>query len=119
DVDDLPESLRQLSTTGLLRDEQPRTVERWIDAASGAGLIQVSNDEYRTLSLTPFGRDVMAGRVDEVQMAVPTARQPRSSRRRSPRQRQKGGSTSVPRVVDDRAFEAVFAALRAWRLDQA
>jgi ATP-dependent DNA helicase RecQ len=38
-VDDLPESLTRLSTTGLLRDEHPRTVERWIDAACGAGLI--------------------------------------------------------------------------------
>jgi hypothetical protein len=31
-IDDLPEPRTPLSTTGLLRDEHPRTVERWIDA---------------------------------------------------------------------------------------
>src|SRR5881396_331025 len=70
-IDELPESLTRLSTTGLLQDEHSRTVERWIDAASGAGLIQASDDEYRMLSLTPSGRDVMAGRVDDMLMAVP------------------------------------------------
>ena len=70
-TDEVPEALTRLSTTGLLDGEQPLALERWIDSASGAGLIQVSNDEYRTLSLTSLGREVMAGRVDEVQMAVP------------------------------------------------
>jgi ATP-dependent DNA helicase RecQ len=83
-VDDLPEPLTKLSTTGLLRHEEPRTVERWIDAAVAAGLIRTSNDQYRTLSLTPLGRDVMAGRVEEVAMAVPSV-SPWSGRRRSAR----------------------------------
>ncbi|HET9361141.1 MAG TPA: ATP-dependent DNA helicase RecQ [Vicinamibacterales bacterium] len=73
-VDDLPESLTKLSTTGLLRHEEPRTVERWIDAAAAAGLIRASDDQYRTLGLTPVGRDVMAGRLADVQMAVPSIR---------------------------------------------
>jgi ATP-dependent DNA helicase RecQ len=85
DVDDLPEPLTKLSTTGLLRHEQPRAVERWIDAASAAGLIRTSDDQYRTLSLTPLGRDVMAGRVDEVPMATPTVRPAASARRRAAR----------------------------------
>ena len=58
-IDDLPEPLTRLSTTGLLSGEPPATVERWIDSASGAGLIQVSSDEYRTLSLTSLGRDLL------------------------------------------------------------
>ena len=66
DVTDLPEPLTRLSTTGLLRDEAPRTIERWVEAACAGGLIRVSSDRYRTLSLTPRGRDVMAGRVEEV-----------------------------------------------------
>ena len=86
-VDDLPEPLTRLSTTGLLRTENPRTIEQWIDAASAAGLIRVSDDQYRTLSLTALGRNVMAGRLTEdVRMAVPVIRQP-SSIRRAPRRR--------------------------------
>jgi ATP-dependent DNA helicase RecQ len=80
-VDGLPDALTQLSTTGLLRDEQPATIERWIDAACGGGLIHVSNDEYRTLSLTPLGRDVMAGRVSSVELTVPRVRDTRVPRR--------------------------------------
>jgi hypothetical protein len=74
-----------LSTTGLLRDEDPRTIERWIDAVCAAGLVRASDDKYRLLSLTPLGREVMAGRVEDVQMTVPVRRAP--SRRRSPFQR--------------------------------
>jgi ATP-dependent DNA helicase RecQ len=85
-VDDLPEPLTRLSTTGLLRDQDPQTIERWIDAAGAAGLVRASDDQYRTLSLTPLGREVMAGRVEEVQMTVPGVR-PVKSRRRSPFQR--------------------------------
>jgi ATP-dependent DNA helicase RecQ len=83
ELDDLPEALTRLSTTGLLRGEQPRTVERWIDASCSAGLVRASEDQYRTLSLTPLGRDVMAGRVVELSMAVPVSRPPSLRRRRS------------------------------------
>jgi hypothetical protein len=74
-----------LSTTGLLRDQDPQTIERWIDAAGAAGLVRASDDQYRTLSLTPLGREVMAGRVEDVQMTVPVRRA--KSKRRSPFQR--------------------------------
>ena len=53
-LDELPPALTRLTTTGLLRNEEPRAVERWLDAACGAGLVRVSNDQYRTLSLTPW-----------------------------------------------------------------
>jgi ATP-dependent DNA helicase RecQ len=79
-LDDLPEPLTRLSTTGLLRDKAPRTIERWIEAACAGGLIRVSSDRYRTLSLTPHGRDVMAGRVEEVVLAPPADRAPRARR---------------------------------------
>ena len=72
-VDDLPPPLAGLSTTGLLRDEDPRLLERWIDAACGAGLVRTSADQYRTLSLTPAGREVMAGRADQVSLTVPAS----------------------------------------------
>ncbi len=39
--------------------ETPDALHGWIDACVAAGLIVVSNDQYRTLSLTPAGRDVM------------------------------------------------------------
>jgi ATP-dependent DNA helicase RecQ len=92
-LDDLPEPLTRLSTTGLLRDCDLRSVEGWIEAGCGAGLIQSSADKYRTLSLTPLGRDVMAGRVDNVRMVVPAeaALLARLGRRRGRRSRW-GGS---------------------------
>jgi ATP-dependent DNA helicase RecQ len=88
-LDDLPEPLTRLSTTGLLRDEAPRTIERWIEAACAGGLIRVSSDRYRTLSLTPRGREVMAGRVEEVMLAAPVDRA--SPARRKPRRRRAFG----------------------------
>ena len=79
-LDELPPALTRLTTTGLLRNEEPRAVERWLDAACGAGLVRVSNDQYRTLSLTPLGREVMAGRVQQIALTVPTTRSARMSR---------------------------------------
>ncbi|HVH26662.1 MAG TPA: ATP-dependent DNA helicase RecQ [Vicinamibacterales bacterium] len=88
-LDELPEPLTRLSTTGLLRDEPPRTIERWIEAACAGGLIRVSSDRYRTLSLTPRGRDVMAGRVEHVVLAAPVVR---ASPGRRPRRRRRAFS---------------------------
>jgi hypothetical protein len=42
------------------------------ESACAAGLIAMSADQYHTLTVTPFGRDVM-GRVEDVQMLVPAA----------------------------------------------
>jgi ATP-dependent DNA helicase RecQ len=72
-LDDLPPPLAGLSTTGLLKHEDPRMLERWIDAACGGGLVRTSADQYRTLSLTPAGREVMAGRADQVNLTVPAS----------------------------------------------
>jgi ATP-dependent DNA helicase RecQ len=77
-TEDLPEPLTRLSTTGLLRDYEPRLIERWIESACAAGLIAMSADQYHTLTVTPFGRDVMAGRVEDVRMLVPAAAAARS-----------------------------------------
>src|SRR5439155_9110277 len=128
-ADDLPEPLTHLSTTGLLRAEHPRTIERWIDAATGAGLIRVSTDQYRTLSLTSLGRELMAGRVEDVQLAVPEVRQASSikragRRRRGTRRRGADKTRHPPRrlgqtAVDTEPVEAVSEALRAWRLKEA
>jgi superfamily II DNA helicase RecQ len=86
-TEDLPADLMHLSTTGLLRDCEPRVVERWIESACAAELLTMSADQYRTLTLTPLGRAVMAGRVDDVRMLVPAPARARPSRarRRSPR----------------------------------
>ena len=72
DVEDLPEALARVPASGALRGERPRTVEHWIDAACGAGLLRASPDQYRVLSLTASGRDVMDGRAGEVRMAPPS-----------------------------------------------
>jgi ATP-dependent DNA helicase RecQ len=127
-VDDLPAPLTRLSTTGLLAGEHPRTIERWIDAACGAGLIAVSRDEYRTLTLTPLGRDVMAGRVEEVGMSIPTRRAEAVGRRRKKRRAGPFPAISSHGPVRDPAAgeiqepapdQATATALREWRLAEA
>lgn len=83
----LPAELTRLSTTGLLRDCAPRLIEQWIESACAAGLIAMSADQYRTLTLTALGRAVMTGRVEDVRMLVPEAarRTVTRTRRRMPR----------------------------------
>jgi ATP-dependent DNA helicase RecQ len=116
-TEELPEALAALSTTGLLASEPPSAVERWIDSAIGGGLIKVSSDTYRTLGLTPLGRDVMAGRVAEVEMSVPIIRTSGSKRRRS--KNRGNGSVSAHDAGGGPEFDRVVEALRAWRRDQA
>jgi ATP-dependent DNA helicase RecQ len=81
DTSELPPVLTTLSTTGLLRHEPSATIEEWIDAGVAAGLIAISNDRYRTLSLTAHGRDVMSGRTENLRISSPV-RSPRLSSRR-------------------------------------
>ena len=120
DVDDLPPPLARLSTTGILRGEEARTIERWIDAAAAAGLVRASVDQYRTLSLTPLGREVMAGRVDEVSMATPSARPAAEGRGRRRRVRlAKAAMRMEPGAAASEPAEEAIEALRAWRLDEA
>ncbi|MBA3231443.1 MAG: ATP-dependent DNA helicase RecQ [Acidobacteria bacterium] len=82
DVDDLPPTLADVPSAGSLAQEQAYTVGQWIDAAISSGLIVTSQDQYRTLSLTARGRDVMTGRTGDLQMASPVRPADRWSRRR-------------------------------------
>ncbi|HEY6211043.1 MAG TPA: ATP-dependent DNA helicase RecQ [Vicinamibacterales bacterium] len=81
DTIDLPPALAQLSASCLILNAQPETLQQWIDAAIDGGLIAVSRDQYRTLSLTPRGRDVMRGRLEDVELRAPRATPIRSRRR--------------------------------------
>jgi ATP-dependent DNA helicase RecQ len=118
-VDDLPLPLTRLTTTGLLQSLDQKTVERWIDAACAAGLIAVSSDEYRTLALTPLGRDVMAGRVEDVSMSIPAVRQ-HGGRRRARKRRLASARADISNTAAEQApDEATVAALREWRLAEA
>jgi ATP-dependent DNA helicase RecQ len=118
-LDELPEPLAHLSTTGILREESPQAVERWIEAACGAGLLHASDDQYRVLGLTPLGRDVMSGRIDEVRVVVPDAptpgRRARSTRGRGATARAGAGAPAAARPP----LAPVVDALRAWRLGEA
>ncbi len=71
DTAGLSPALASLPATGLLRHEQPHTIDRWIRAAIVAGLVLVSPDQYHTLSLTPLGRDVIRRRTRDVEIAAP------------------------------------------------
>jgi ATP-dependent DNA helicase RecQ len=123
DTSALPEALAGLSTTGLLREEQPRQIERWIDAACGAGLLCASNDQYRTLSLTALGRDVMAGRVADVRITVPLDKRATRRQRRQRRGRESIDGFRAPQEargeIVDSGVEDRIEALRAWRREEA
>jgi ATP-dependent DNA helicase RecQ len=74
DTGDLPAALARLSTTGLLRHETSEALHDWIDACVAASLVIVSRDQYRTLSLTPEGRQIMQGRQQTFKVARPAPR---------------------------------------------
>jgi superfamily II DNA helicase RecQ len=76
---ELPPALATLSTFGLLRHETADSLGDWIRASVSAGLIAVSQDQYRTLSLTEQGRAFLAGRSQDAAIRRP-ARIPRWSR---------------------------------------
>jgi superfamily II DNA helicase RecQ len=78
-----------------------------------AGLLNASDDQYRTLSLTPRGRDVMTGRAQDVLIAAPRSQPAPSTRKKSRKARgPNAASSSEPQ-------QPVVDALRAWRLDEA
>ncbi|HVL66301.1 MAG TPA: ATP-dependent DNA helicase RecQ [Vicinamibacterales bacterium] len=70
-LEDLPPPLRVLPTAGALRHESSDAIGRWVDAALGAGLLEATADQYRTLALTETGRAVAAGRADPRVMRPP------------------------------------------------
>jgi ATP-dependent DNA helicase RecQ len=110
-LEGLPEPLTLLSTTGILAAESPRTVGDWIDAAQGGGLLAATNDVYRTLSLTPAGRDVMAGRTPQVALALPEPPRPKAKRKKpSPVIEADSAETASPSRIE---------ALREWRRREA
>jgi ATP-dependent DNA helicase RecQ len=109
----LPESLTRLSTTGILSGESAKQVGDWIDAAQGGGLLVATDDVYRTLSLTPAGRDVMAGRTADVALTLTEPPRPRDKRRGRAAARPNAPGESGP------ADPARIEALREWRRQEA
>ena len=105
DVEGLPESLARLTTTGLLAGERKARVEGFLDGALGAGLLRATDDTYRTLSLTPEGRAVMAGRIADVLSRSPIrsrrgARDEEADREGTPpRSRRRSGPPRVAQGV--------------------
>jgi ATP-dependent DNA helicase RecQ len=76
---ELPSALTKLSTTGLLRDETGEVVQGWIDALIAGRLVLVSKDQYRTLSLTDQGREVMREGRHDLQLTRPSRSNGRSA----------------------------------------
>ena len=71
DTADLPAPLTTLSTTGLLRHESADALHDWIRECVAASLVTVSNDRFRTLSLTPEGREAMRGQLPALKLRRP------------------------------------------------
>jgi ATP-dependent DNA helicase RecQ len=122
-IDELPDSLVALSTTGLLKEHDPKLVEKWMDALVGAGALRSSPDVYRVLRLTELGREVMAGRQLALTLLVPTVRAKgaRGGRKKAPSARRAGTHGSTPSetgpIVEPDAD--ILAALREWRREEA
>ena len=76
DTRDLPPPLTRLSTTGLLRHESVGALHDWISACVGASLVSVSNDRFRTLSLTTEGRHAMRGELPPMKVPRPLPARP-------------------------------------------
>jgi ATP-dependent DNA helicase RecQ len=136
DIEDLPEMMAGLPASGALREARPRTIEHWIAAACGGGLIRVSEDQYRTLSLTALGREVLDGRSADVRLAPPVTPPAKSGRRTlrvraiaaavageaAPHLRASRRRSAPAHDVPDRypvSAAGVGDALRAWRIEQA
>ena len=81
DTGDLPPALVKLSAAGALRHETSDALRGWIGASIAAGLIVVSNDQYRTLSLSDRGREIARGRTEPLEIQRPS-RLPRLAARR-------------------------------------
>ena len=76
DTTDLPAPLTRLSTTGLLRHESAGTLHDWISACVAASLVSVSNDRFRTLSLTIEGRLAMRNQLPALKVRRPMPPRP-------------------------------------------
>jgi ATP-dependent DNA helicase RecQ len=117
-LEGLPDRLTGLSTTGLLEGERPGRVEEWIEAAVGAGLLAATEDVYRTLALTRTGREVMAGRVAQVELTLPESPPVRAAGRKkktkTPDVAANPGDDAVRSVADP----ALLDALRLWRREE-
>lgn len=112
-TDDLPPSLVDLSTTGLLKDHDPRLVEKWIDALEGARAVVSSPDLYRTVRLTQLGRDIMAGRTTELELLVPTITVKAAKGKKTKTRAAAGAAAATD------PDENLMDALKAWRREEA
>lgn len=71
DDGDLPPGLAAAPIAGALRNEAPGDVSRWVQACIDAGLVVMTTDQYRTLSLTSSGREVLQGSEGPLEAVVP------------------------------------------------
>lgn len=113
----LPESLACLSTTGILASESEKGLGRLLDAALGGGLLAATDDSYRTLSLTPLGRDVMSGRATEVLLPLPTEA-PGGPAKRGRKKAEPPADGAAGPVAPGPPDASLLAALKSWRREE-
>lgn len=119
DLADLKErGLDRLSTFGLLKDLSAREIRTLLDALAVEGCLNVSMDEYRTMAITPEGRDVARRRVP---FAMEWPAEVRLSARPETVTRREAAAQAAPPAppVHDASRQARLARLKQWRNEEA
>ncbi|MFT4709737.1 MAG: RecQ family ATP-dependent DNA helicase, partial [Planctomycetota bacterium] len=108
---------QSLSTYGLLKDFDQRTLRSFIDQLVGLGFVQIAKGEYPTLYLSEQGGELMYGNLDVTLIDVPVAKASSTSGEGS--STRKRSRATKPVVELDAECEALFERLREFRRELA
>ncbi len=106
---------QNLSTYGLLKDYDQRTLRSFIDQLVGLGFVHIAKGEYPTLYLSEEGGELMYGNLDVTLINVPVAKDSGPSGEGA----RKRGRAKKPAVELDAECEAMFERLREFRRELA
>ena len=106
---------QSLSTYGLLKDFDQRTLRSFIDQLVGLGFVQIAKGEYPTLYLSEEGGELMYGNLDVTLIDVPVAKASGTSGEGS----RKRSTAKKPVVELDAECQTLFERLREFRRELA
>jgi ATP-dependent DNA helicase RecQ len=110
--------LQEVSTFGVLAGSREDWLRRVVRRLVTAGWVGFSGGDRPVLRLTEPGREVMAGE-RPARVVLPPERAPGGARAGATPARGRRASASAPDAPLDAAGEALFEALRRWRMEAA